>query len=61
MRNNDPIFFPSSEIDLTLKQQRDRNYSDCINILQTQWNQADIDQRFAMGDGDVWGLIFQVL
>lgn len=36
----------------------EKNYSDCINILQTQWYQADLDQRFAMGDQDLWGLIF---
>ena len=35
-----------------------KNYSDCINILQTQWYQADLDQRFVMGDQDLWGLIF---
>ena len=36
----------------------EKNYSDCINILQTQWYQADVDQRFCMGDQDIWGLIF---
>lgn len=35
-----------------------KNYTDCINILQTQWYQADLDQRFCMGDQDIWGLIF---
>jgi len=35
-----------------------RNYSDAINILQTQWSQADLDQRFAMGDQDIWGQLF---
>lgn len=35
-----------------------KNYSDCINILQTQWYQADVDQRFVLGDQDIWGLIF---
>jgi hypothetical protein len=35
-----------------------KNYSDCINILQTQWYQADLDQRFVIGDQDLWGLIF---
>lgn len=34
------------------------NYTDCINILQTQWYQADLDDRFCMGDQDLWGLIF---
>ncbi len=36
----------------------EKNYSDCINILQTQWYQADVDQRFCIGDQDIWGLIF---
>ena len=36
----------------------DRNYSDSIGILQTQWQQADIDQRFVLGDQDVWGQLF---
>src|SRR5690606_27969099 len=27
-------------------------------ILQTQWYQADLDDRFAMGDQDLWGLIY---
>lgn len=58
MKNNDPIFWPSDDIDLSLKRQRDKNHEDCINILQTQWYQADVDQRFAMGDQDIWGLIF---
>src|SRR6185436_13623508 len=35
-----------------------KNYTDCITVLQTQWYQADLDQRFAMGDQDIWGLIF---
>ena len=57
-RNSDPIFFPTDEVDLSLRQSRDRNYSDSINILQTQWYQADLDQRFCLGDQDIWGLIF---
>lgn len=36
----------------------EKNYSDCINILQTQWYQADLNQRFTMNDQEVWGLIF---
>jgi len=36
----------------------EKNYTDCINILQTQWYQADLDDRFTMGDQDLWGLIF---
>ncbi len=58
MRNNDPIWWPDSSIDVSLRQSMERNYSDSINILQTQWYQADVDQRFAIGDQDIWGLIF---
>jgi len=41
-----------------MRQNREKNYTDCINILQTQWYQADLDQRFVIGDQDIWGLIF---
>lgn len=59
MKNNDPIFFwPEEKLNLSLRQAMNKNYSDCINILQTQWYQADLDQRFAMGDQDLWGLLF---
>lgn len=58
MKNNDPIFFPGVDADRSLKQQMDKNYSDSINILQTQWYQADLDQRFVLGDQDLWGLLF---
>jgi hypothetical protein len=58
MRNSDPIFWPSSEVDLGIRQGMNKNYTDCINILQTQWYQADLDQRFVMGDQDIWGLLF---
>lgn len=58
MKNNDPLFFPDETVSLPLKQQIDKNYNDCINVLQTIWYQGDLDQRFAMGDQDLWGLIF---
>lgn len=58
MRNNDPLFWPSIDFSMSLREAMNKNYSDCINILQTQWYQADLDQRFAMGDQDIWGLIF---
>ncbi len=57
-RNNDPIFWPEDSVNLSLRQSMEKNYSDCINILQTQWYQADVDQRFCIGDQDIWGLIF---
>lgn len=58
MRNSDPLFWPDVGTDLSLRQNMNKNYADCINILQTQWYQADLDQRFVMGDQDLWGLIF---
>lgn len=58
MKNSDPIFFPSSEIDLSLRQKQQRNYTDSINVLQTQWLQADINQRFCLADQDIWSQIF---
>lgn len=58
MRNSDPIFFPTQEADLSIRQQMNRNYTDCINILQTCWTQFDLDQRFAMGDQDIWSQLF---
>lgn len=58
MRNSDPILWPSTNEDYQSKQQMQKNYDDSINILQTQWYQADLDQRFAMGDQDLWGLLF---
>ena len=57
MKNNDPIFF-DDENDLSMRQQRQKNFDDCINILQTMWYQADLDQRFTMGDQDLWGMLF---
>lgn len=58
MRNNDPTFWPGVEADAEKRMEMNRNYSDSINILQTQWAQADLDQRFAIGDQDIWGILF---
>jgi hypothetical protein len=58
MRNNDPIFWPDDSLGNSLRQNREQNHTDSINILQTQWYQADVDQRFTIGDQDIWGLIF---
>ena len=58
MRNNDPIFWPEASLNQSLRQSREKNYTDCINILQTQWYQADLNQRFAMADQDIWGLLY---
>ena len=58
MKNSDPVFYPSNDVDLEIRQQRNRNYNDSINVLQTMWYQMDVDQRFSMADQDIWGLIF---
>jgi hypothetical protein len=58
LRNADPIFWPEADYSRSLRQSMEKNYTDCINILQTQWYQADLDERFTMGDQEVWGLIF---
>jgi hypothetical protein len=58
LRNNDPIHWPEQSLNVSLRQSMEKNYSDCINILQAQWYQADVDQRFYLGDQDIWGLIF---
>lgn len=58
MRNASPIFWPEASINQSITQAREKNYSDSINILQTQWYQADLDQRFILGDQDLWGQIF---
>lgn len=58
MRNSDPIFWPPSDVNASYQRNRDQNYSDSINILQTQWSQADIDQRYSMGEQDVWGSLY---
>lgn len=57
-RNNDPIFYPSTDTSNSLQQQKDKNYNDAINILQTQWTQADIDQRYSIGDQAILGQLY---
>lgn len=57
-RSSDPTFWPGTDFDSSMKQQMDSNYEDSINILQTQWYQADLDQRFVLGDQDLWGILF---
>lgn len=58
MRNSDPIFWPGAEFDLSMQQQIERNYQDAIPTLQSQWLQADIDQRFVLGDQQLWGMLY---
>ena len=57
-RNTDPVFFPGAEVDSSIRSKMQMNYQDSINILQTQWLQADYDQRTYLGDTDTWNLLF---
>lgn len=43
---------------MSLRQQMRRNYDDTQNILNTQWTQADYDQRQCIGDQQVWQLLY---
>ena len=57
-KNSDPIFWPSSQIDYDIRKRIKGSYDDSINILQTQWTQADINQRFVMGDQQMYAEMF---
>lgn len=58
MKNSDPIFFPGVQVDTDLRRQMESQYQDSITQLQTQWLQADYDQRTYLGDPDTWNLLF---
>jgi len=58
LKSADPIFFPGSEIDASVKQMMQTNYQDSITNLQEQWHQADLDQRTYLGDPDIWGILY---
>lgn len=57
-RSSDPIFFPGTQADSDIKRKMENNYQDSITMLQTQWLQADYDQRTYLGDPDTWNLLF---
>ena len=57
-RNNDPIFWPGTQVDRDIKQMMQSNYQDSITNLQTQWAQADLDERTWLGDPDMWGALY---
>lgn len=59
-RNSDPtvLFWPGGDFDRDRVREMEANYTQASNILQTQWHQADIDQRFSLGDQDIWAEIF---
>lgn len=52
------MFFPGTQADSDMKQKMENNYQDSITMLQTQWLQADYDQRTYLGDPDTWNLLF---
>ena len=56
--NADPIIWPGSSFDQDKRQEMLQAYQDSINILQSQWFQADVDQRFCLGDQEIWGSLF---
>src|SRR6478736_2772072 len=57
-RNNAPLFWPEYGVSQSLQQSMNRNYTDCIVMLQTMWYQMDLNQRFAMADQDLWGMLY---
>lgn len=58
MKNNDPLYWPSFGESEKMRQIMSNNYDRASPVLQTQWAQAEIDQRFAMGDADLWNTLF---
>jgi hypothetical protein len=58
-RNNDQtLYWPGATVDANIKQMIQSNYQDSITNLQTQWAQADLDERTWLGDPDMWGALF---
>lgn len=58
-RNSDPqIWWPGAEYDTQIKEMMQQNYQDSITNLQTQWMQADYDERTWLGDPEIWGSLF---
>lgn len=57
-RNSDPIFWPGSQVDQSIRQMIQSNYQDSITNLQTQWQQADLDERTWLGDADMWSALY---
>lgn len=58
MRNSDPIFWPGDTYNSSLVDQFDTYEKEAYSILQEQWLQADIDQRFVLGDQEIWGMLY---
>lgn len=58
MKNQDPQFWPGTQVDRDIKQMMQSNYQDSITNLQAQWARADIDERCWLGDPDSWGSLY---
>jgi hypothetical protein len=58
VKSSDPIFWPGTDTDLSIKKMMQANYQDSITNLQTQWFEADYDQRTYLGDPTIWGVLF---
>lgn len=57
-RSSDPMFWPGTEVDTSINMMIQSNYQDSITNLQTQWQQADLDERTWLGDPSMWGSLF---
>jgi len=58
MRNNDPLFWPNFDISSKMREVMQNNYDKTSHVLQAQWAQCEIDQRFALGDAELWNLLW---
>lgn len=58
MKNNDPLYWPQFGANNQMREIMGSNYDRSSNVLQAQWAQAEIDQRFALGDADLWNLLY---
>lgn len=58
MKNNDPLYWPSFGASEKIRQLMSNNWDRSSPVLQAQWAQCEIDQRFAMGDADLWNTLF---
>ncbi len=58
MKNNDPLYWPSFGISENMREVMQGNYDKSSNVLQAQWAQCEIDQRFALGDAELWNLLY---
>ena len=57
-KNQDPIFWPGTEVDQNMNNRMQSSYQDSITNLQVQWEQADLDERSWLGDPAMWSALF---